>query len=257
MKKTDIEHVDERNHNFFMVDNEIIDDYKLSVDADSLYMLIVRRAQHKKTCYPSIRRWMKEKHRGHDKANNAVKELTEKGLIKIDGRKYTNGPFVYRILPVKKGVSTSGTPFSLNGKGVSKAKKGVATAKARGVPTSGTEEYKVNKTINKTKKAGPKKPALVHKLAEEWSEYAKIKVEDLIGKDWGALRKHLNKGADIDQLIGLSKVCPWKEKVLDLTYLYSIRASLLPKIKPQNGKLFWTIDELIAKEKEEEAKNEH
>lgn len=154
-KQTNIEHVDERNHNFFMIDNEIIDNYKLSVDADSLYSLIVRRAQHKKTCFPSIRRWMKEKHRGHDKAKNAVKELTEKGLIKIDGRKYPNGPFIYRILPVKKGVSASGTPIQ---EGVSEPEKGVPSSETGGVPASGTEKDKDKKT-RKKKEERAKTPA--------------------------------------------------------------------------------------------------
>ncbi len=147
-KQTDIEHIDERNHNFFMVDNEIIDDYMLSSEADSLYMLIVRRAQHKKTCFPSIRRWMKEKHNGHDKAKKAVKELTEKGLIKIDGRKYPNGPFIYRILPVKKGVSSSRTPT----KGASETKKGVSSSEQGGASTSGTEKDKDNNTRKKKEK---------------------------------------------------------------------------------------------------------
>ncbi len=89
-------------------------------------------------------------------------------------------------------------------------------------------------TSQTTKKAPPKNGAApVHKLADEWCSFAGIEVSDLIGKDWNALKLHLKKGADIEQLKSLSEECPWKAKSKDISYLYSIRASLLPKIKPK------------------------
>lgn len=204
-EQSNIDHVDERNHNFFMVDNEIIDDYKLSVDADSIYMLIIRRAQHKKTCYPSIRRWMKEKHRGHDKAKNAVKELTEKKLIKIDGRKYPNGPFIYRILPVKKGVSRVGTPEIkgiIKANGVPVNQRGVPGAGTGGVSTVGTEKDKVNKTIKKKEKPVVSLPLLLtdefKSIIEDFNETAGTKFipDKTLIKLWTSAKKNW----DVDYL---------------------------------------------------------
>ncbi len=92
-----------------------------------------------------------------------------------------------------------------------------------------------------TKRAAPKGSAPVQALAAQWCEFARIEVEDLTGKDLKALGDHVRKRADIDQLKALSKAA-WEEKNMDLAYLYSNRASLLPKIKPKDGTGYQPID---------------
>lgn len=110
-------------------------------------------------------------------------------------------------------------------------------------------------TSESTKKAAPKSgTAPIHNLAISWCEYAKLEVKELIPKDWGDLQKHLKKGADIKQLIALSEACDWKAKKLDLGYLYSKRSSLLPRVRPANQKTFFTVEEMMEKDRQSKTK---
>jgi len=103
------------------------------------------------------------------------------------------------------------------------------------------------------KNAGVKEPAPFQILAEDWCEFVKIDIKDLTAKDWKAIHQHIKKGADIEQLKALSGAA-WKEKKHDLTTLYHSRASLLPKIKPKDEKLFWTVEEMMERDRQSKTK---
>lgn len=103
-------------------------------------------------------------------------------------------------------------------------------------------------TSESTKNAVDKSPAPFQILGEQWCEFVKLDIKELTPKDWKAIYQHDKKGADIDQLKALSGAA-WKEKKHDLTYLYGIRASLLPKIKPKGEKTFYTPEELFGEGK--------
>lgn len=98
-----------RRQKWFFIDNEIIDEFKLSPEADSLYMKLCRHANNQNgESRPSLRKWAKEKKIGWDKLKAAADELTEKKLIKIIKEEHGR-PKIYVIMDAK-GDSTVELP---------------------------------------------------------------------------------------------------------------------------------------------------
>jgi len=100
---------DGRRVKWFFIDNEIIDKFKLSPEADSLYIKLCRHANNQNgESRPSLRKWATEKHIGWEKMKAAANELIDKKLIKVIKEEHGK-PKIYVILDVK-GDSTSETP---------------------------------------------------------------------------------------------------------------------------------------------------
>jgi len=109
-----------RRQKWFFIDNEIIDNYKLSPEADSLYMKLCRHANNQNgESRPSLRKWATEKKIGWEKLKAAADELIEKNLIKVIKEEHGR-PKIYVIMdmksdstvepPTQKGDSTSEAP---------------------------------------------------------------------------------------------------------------------------------------------------
>lgn len=95
-------HIDKRRHSFFIIDNEVLDDYQLSEPALVYYAWLCRHAKHSKA-YSSKSEKARRYSTGTKKWLAAERELIDKQLVKKTGQT-DQGATIYDILPVKKGV---------------------------------------------------------------------------------------------------------------------------------------------------------
>lgn len=98
---------DERRHNFFIVDNEVLDSYDLSPFTGWLYITIVRMINQKTgEAFPSLATLADKAKMSKPKVIEAIAELEAKHLLKVvrKTRKGTREKSVnhYRLLPVIK-----------------------------------------------------------------------------------------------------------------------------------------------------------
>lgn len=101
---------DERKHDFFQVDNEVIDNYDLSPLAGWLYMIVVRLINDKTdTAFPSLVTLSRRAKMSKPSVIKFLLELEEKKLIVIERRKKPGKKESevnhYRLLPVNKVVN--------------------------------------------------------------------------------------------------------------------------------------------------------
>jgi len=191
--------------------------------------------------YKTMAAWTRETGMTRAEQETARTKLKKHGILnekyfRRSGKKYykIDMDVLTSILLKQSGMSDIGEVKAESSNGRSEIKQSITETTSEITPES-------------TKNAVTRVPAPFQILGEKWCEFAGIEVKDLTDKDWKALYEHDKKGADIEQLKGLSGAA-WKEKRHDLTTLYHSRASLLPKIKPKNEKTFYTPEEVDAME---------
>jgi len=104
---------DGRRHAFFIVDNELVDDYieripeKRRADALAAYSVLARHADARGVAWPGIDYIGAKIGRSRPMVIDAISELGKAGLISKErrGRNKTN---VYALEPVEKGGSKEG-----------------------------------------------------------------------------------------------------------------------------------------------------
>jgi hypothetical protein len=133
---TTVEVRDQRRHNFFIVDNEVIDDFGPILKSWGLavYLCLARHANQDSQAWPSQNTIAKEIGLSRGKVRDGIALCEETGLIKTHRRKNEDGSYsstVYTLLPVpKKGGRPNSQPPSgeeggwLNSQGVGHIAKG-------------------------------------------------------------------------------------------------------------------------------------
>ncbi|MBU5307566.1 helix-turn-helix domain-containing protein [Clostridioides mangenotii] len=72
---------DNREKNWFMVENELIDNLNLTIYEKMVYMVLVRHANEDSSCFPSITTIAKKAGCGTTKVKTVIKDLEDKKLI--------------------------------------------------------------------------------------------------------------------------------------------------------------------------------
>lgn len=91
---------DKRRTGFFIVDNEVLDNYNLSPLAFTLYSWLIRYSSGS-GAFLSVRAFAKRYGAGKETIRKAMRELTSTGLIVASG-KSESGSHYYDLLPVDK-----------------------------------------------------------------------------------------------------------------------------------------------------------
>lgn len=231
---------DNRDPGYFMIDNEICDNYQLSCEADSLYMELCRWGNTSRHAWPALREWMKRKGIGWDKVKKGREELVRRKLIEVFKPASPNHPADFRILPVIKDEKYFKSRSQGGNERVSEAEtrdKGrVSEAETRQksrVSTVETDKERVNKSIKKEKRP----TGSVFDLGSRWCSFLQVetdgqvnvKFSELSGKDKKALKGLVEIGVSIDDLRKLSRAAKetWSKNRFNLAYLLSDRVTLL------------------------------
>lgn len=83
---------DARRHDFFIIDNEVVDNYKLGPYAGWLYVVIVRHVNQKSNeAFPSLSTLAKETGMSEPSVIKYLAVLEQQGLIRIEKHKHENG----------------------------------------------------------------------------------------------------------------------------------------------------------------------
>lgn len=108
MKEQTITVRDRRAPGFFLVDNEILDNYKLSAGAFAMYCHLCRHAGSKGNAFLSISAFAERYSIRRSTARAQRQELFDANLIREIG-KTESGSIVYELLPVQKGSGSQET----------------------------------------------------------------------------------------------------------------------------------------------------
>lgn len=106
---------DARRHNFFIVDNEVVDKYDLNPYEGWLYMVILRHINHQTgVAFPSLATLAAKTKMSRQSVVKYIESLETKGLIRVD-RQYdevakTHKPNHYTAMGVVKEVDKGSTP---------------------------------------------------------------------------------------------------------------------------------------------------
>lgn len=106
-----IQITDAREPGFFIIDNEVIDDYELSPQEGWLYTVIVRHADRStRECFPSIATLARKAGMTEPTVSKYLNRLEKKGLISRKSGQKAGVPNVYTIMPIRRGTKEFSTP---------------------------------------------------------------------------------------------------------------------------------------------------